>query len=474
MMRGGLVGVLLLSVAVGQASAAPRLYFSEYVEGSGTDNKFVEIFNASSETVEFVEQAVSVQVFLGGSTSPSSTIALAGGALAPGDTYVLGAIPSSCGVSCLPPYVDQGTWALTFTGDDAVALVVGGETVDVIGQIGFDPGTEWGTGAASTQDNTLRRKTTIGTGDPNGGDPFDPALEWDGYAIDTTSGLGEHMSGDSDGDGLDDVADNCTSVANPGQEDTDSDRAGDACDADDDGDGSGDAGDNCPLTGNPGQADHDGDAAGDACDPDDDNDGRADGVDPCPSSGPTGPDTDGDGCRDAEDADDDGDGRGDTSDNCPEAANPDQADTDGDGRGDACDDSNDTTSPASATGSAPSSTGTSGTEPSSSTPTTLTDTSTPAATGSPAAARTLRLRWDQRRGRFAGRLAAPEAPSCATAQVVKVWRERSGRDRRIGRIPTAADGRFFLPRRFAPGRYYATVAARPGCMGVTSKRIGLG
>ena len=38
----------------------------------------------------------------------------------------------------------------------------------MIGQVGFDPGTEWGTGLTSTADNTLRRKTAITAGDTNG------------------------------------------------------------------------------------------------------------------------------------------------------------------------------------------------------------------------------------------------------------------------------------------------------------------
>ena len=41
--------------------------------------------------------------------------------------------------------------------DDAVVLRHGTQVVDVIGQIGVDPGTEWGSGLASTADNTLRR-----------------------------------------------------------------------------------------------------------------------------------------------------------------------------------------------------------------------------------------------------------------------------------------------------------------------------
>ncbi len=68
----------------------------------------------------------------------------------------------------------------------------GPTSLDVIGQIGFDPGREWGSGLTSTADNTLRRKTAIEAGDTNGADAFDPAVEWDGFATDTFDGLGAH------------------------------------------------------------------------------------------------------------------------------------------------------------------------------------------------------------------------------------------------------------------------------------------
>ncbi len=64
----------------------------------------------------------------------------------------------------------------------------------MIGQTGLDPGTEWGTGLASTADNTLRRKQGVTDGDPNGTDAFDPATQWDGFDTDTFGGLGTHTA----------------------------------------------------------------------------------------------------------------------------------------------------------------------------------------------------------------------------------------------------------------------------------------
>jgi len=73
---------------------------------------------------------------------------------------------------------------------------------------------------------------------------------------------------DDDLDGIPNVSDNCIGVANPGQEDTDGDGEGDACnDANDsDGDEFSDPLDNCPNNFNPGQEDLDNDGIGDVCD----------------------------------------------------------------------------------------------------------------------------------------------------------------------------------------------------------------
>ncbi|MBI2336807.1 MAG: thrombospondin type 3 repeat-containing protein [Deltaproteobacteria bacterium] len=156
---------------------------------------------------------------------------------------------------------------------------------------------------------------------------------------------------DEDGDGTITTLDNCPSVANADQLDTDGDKAGDACDADDDNDGVNDGEDNCPLVGNPFQEDADGDGAGAVCDPDDgnvlvdddqDDDGVKDAVDNCPNvanadQADVDHDSEGDLC-DSDDTikDNDSDGVEDAKDNCPSLANPDQTDSDSDGTGDVC------------------------------------------------------------------------------------------------------------------------------------------
>jgi hypothetical protein len=84
-----------------------------------------------------------------------------------------------------------------FNGDDTLALTCDGVVLDVIGQIGFDPGTEFGAAGAdaSTADNTIRRQCAVIVGDPDGTDVFDPADEWDGFADQTYDGFGFHCTG---------------------------------------------------------------------------------------------------------------------------------------------------------------------------------------------------------------------------------------------------------------------------------------
>lgn len=166
--------------------------FSEYVEGS-SNNKAVEIYNPGSEAIDLAAGQYVVQVYANGSSSASATINLTG-TIPADDVYVLA--NSSAGAAVLGA-ADQTSGSLNHNGDDALVLRSGGASgavIDRIGQVGNDPGTEWGSGLTSTADNTLRRKASIPRGDTNTVAAFDPATEWDGYAVDTFDGLGSHTS----------------------------------------------------------------------------------------------------------------------------------------------------------------------------------------------------------------------------------------------------------------------------------------
>ncbi len=159
--------------------------FSEYVEGSG-DNQALELYNATAATVDL--SSYTIEIYADGANifSPTNTVGLIG-TLGSGDTVVVVRAGSS-----LPGAFQAGS--LIFDGNDAIVLRDGSAIVDVIGQVGLDDATEWGTGDVSTQDNTLRRIASVCDGRTDPVNTFDPSLEWTGFALDTFDGLGSHSS----------------------------------------------------------------------------------------------------------------------------------------------------------------------------------------------------------------------------------------------------------------------------------------
>lgn len=187
---------LLLAAAIASLSALPaaaELYFSEYIEGS-SNNKALEIYNSSANSVDLAGHKV--EMYFNGNTAASLTINLTGNIPANG-VFVLAHGSANATILAKANQTNSSGW---FNGDDAIVLKNGTTVLDSIGQVGVDPGSEWGTGLTSTADNTLRRKTSITTGDVTINNSFDPALEWEGYAQDTFDHLGIYQ-GSSNGSG---------------------------------------------------------------------------------------------------------------------------------------------------------------------------------------------------------------------------------------------------------------------------------
>ncbi|WP_412061211.1 lamin tail domain-containing protein [Rubrivirga sp. IMCC45206] len=173
------------TLTVASDGPGSRVFFSEYVEGS-SNNKALEILNATGGPVDL--SAYTVELYFNGATSPGRTETLAG-TLAAGDVYV---IANASADPAILAVADITSTVTLFNGDDAVVLQGPGGVADAIGQVGFDPGSQWGSGDTSTANATLRRKADACEGDANATDLFDPATLYDAFANDTFGGLGSY------------------------------------------------------------------------------------------------------------------------------------------------------------------------------------------------------------------------------------------------------------------------------------------
>ncbi len=177
------------------------LFISEYIEGS-SNNKAIEIYNANDMAIDLTDYQVH-RYNNGGTTNPD-TLDLQG-MLMPYDVYVAGnsnADPAITGAS-------DTLHSITFyNGDDALVLlnVATGDTLDIIGRVGEDPGSWWPINpdtSGTTQNFTLRRKAMIGEGNTDW--TSSSANEWEVFMIDDFSDIGSHTSDCEMASGCDDL-----------------------------------------------------------------------------------------------------------------------------------------------------------------------------------------------------------------------------------------------------------------------------
>ena len=163
-----------------------NLFFSEYVEGSSY-NKALEIYNNSERSVSFALGNYRIEIFSNGGETATYSITLSGEIQA-NSVFV---IAHSSAAQAILDVANQTSGSVNFNGNDAIVLLKGSDTLDVIGQVGFNPGTSWNANGVSTYDATLRRKNEITHGDSVASDAFDPSVEWEAFPKDDFSDLGE-------------------------------------------------------------------------------------------------------------------------------------------------------------------------------------------------------------------------------------------------------------------------------------------
>ncbi|MCQ4318389.1 ExeM/NucH family extracellular endonuclease [Stutzerimonas zhaodongensis] len=189
-LTAALLAIATLSV---HSMASADLLISEYLEGSG-NNKALEFYNTGETAISL--DGYRVDFYFNGSTSSGRTIALTGD-VAPSGVHVLAHESGDPALQAKANQRGGGSW---YNGDDAIVLRgPSGDILDSIGQVGFDPGSAWGSGQTQTADRTLTRKASVREGDRNPNDAFDPAAQWQGYPVNTFAYLGQYGEGEPGG-----------------------------------------------------------------------------------------------------------------------------------------------------------------------------------------------------------------------------------------------------------------------------------
>lgn len=178
--------ILALLITSTLASAqCSDLFFSEYSEGS-SNNKYLEVYNPSGASIDLSTYSICV---IGNGGTYTNTFQLYG-TLGSDKVFVVStdqsdptAILTKADTALSYPSVAH------FNGDDAICLLSGTDTIDVIGVRRVRE--NWIVGSGSTKDHTLVRKASVSAGETDWTIAVD---QWDVYPQNTWTYLGSHAS----------------------------------------------------------------------------------------------------------------------------------------------------------------------------------------------------------------------------------------------------------------------------------------
>src|SRR3989338_2778594 len=166
--------------------ACSELYISEYIHGTAS-NKAIEFYNPTNDPIDL--DYYSLRIYFDGSIYYQN-IPLTGTIPANG-TFVIAHPSAAAGILAQAGLTNS---LLTFNGDDAIELIRNFSRIDLIGQIGFDPGTAWvGAAGTSTSLKTMIRKSTVTSGLRINA-TYQPGTHFTALAQNTFSNLGQHTT----------------------------------------------------------------------------------------------------------------------------------------------------------------------------------------------------------------------------------------------------------------------------------------
>src|SRR5690554_5701680 len=147
--------ISLLSIQ-GLSAQCSDLFISEYIEGSSV-NKAIEVYNPSPNTIN--DTGYELHLFSNGNTAANGFFTFSG-SIPAYSTYVIANSGANATILAIADTTNNS--AINWNGDDAILLMDNnGDTLDIFGVIGVDPGSGWSITGTNSTNGTTANQTLV-------------------------------------------------------------------------------------------------------------------------------------------------------------------------------------------------------------------------------------------------------------------------------------------------------------------------